>query len=79
MAAAHLVEFVSRLPEGLATQVGERGLKLSEERQRVAIARAVLKDAAILVFDEATSSLDSESERAVMGAFRPLPATTRRW
>ena len=73
VAAAHLLEFVSRLPEGLATQVGERGLKLSGgERQRVAIARAVLKDAAILVFDEATSSLDSESERAVMGAFRAL-------
>ena len=73
VAAAHLVEFVSRLPEGLASQVGERGLKLSGgERQRVAIARAVLKDAAILVFDEATSSLDSESERAVMGAFRAL-------
>ncbi|MCH1491953.1 MAG: ABC transporter ATP-binding protein/permease [Luminiphilus sp.] len=71
--AAYLGDFVARLPEGLATQVGERGLKLSGgERQRVAIARAVLKDAPVLVFDEATSSLDSESERAVMSAFRAL-------
>ncbi len=73
VAAAYLGDFVARLPEGLATQVGERGLKLSGgERQRVAIARAVLKDAPVLVFDEATSSLDSESERAVMSAFRAL-------
>lgn len=71
--AAHLEEFVERLPEGLETTVGERGLKLSGgERQRVAIARAVLKGAPILVFDEATSSLDSRSEQAVLGAFREL-------
>jgi ABC-type transport system involved in Fe-S cluster assembly fused permease/ATPase subunit len=71
--AAYLGDFVTRLPEGLNTRVGERGLKLSGgERQRVAIARAVLKSAPILVFDEATSSLDSESERAVMQAFRAL-------
>jgi len=73
VAAAYLEDFVSRLPEGLDAKVGERGLKLSGgERQRVAIARAVLKGAPILVFDEATSSLDSESEQAVMAAFRAL-------
>ena len=71
--AAYLDDFVARVPDGLDAKVGERGLKLSGgERQRVAIARAVLKDASILVFDEATSSLDSESEQAVMSAFRAL-------
>ena len=71
--AAHLGQFVMKLPEGLDTTVGERGLKLSGgERQRVAIARAVLKDAPILIFDEATSSLDSQSEQAVLAAFREL-------
>ena len=71
--AAFLREVIERLPDGLDTVVGERGLKLSGgERQRVSIARAVLKDASILVFDEATSSLDSHSEQAVMSAFRAL-------
>ncbi len=71
--AAFLAEVIERLPDGLETVVGERGLKLSGgERQRVSIARAVLKDAPILVFDEATSSLDSHSELAVMSAFRAL-------
>jgi len=71
--AAHLKEFIARLPEGLDTTVGERGLKLSGgEKQRVGIARAVLKDAPILVFDEATSSLDSRSEQAVLGAFAEM-------
>ncbi len=71
--AAHLDDFVGQLPEGLLTRVGERGLKLSGgEKQRVAIARAILKDAPILVFDEATSSLDSHSEQAVLSAFRDL-------
>jgi len=71
--AAHLRDVIERLPDGLDSVVGERGLKLSGgERQRVSIARAVLKDAPILVFDEATSSLDSYSEQAVMAAFRAL-------
>lgn len=70
---AHLTEFLERLPDGLDTLVGERGLRLSGgERQRVGIARAVLKGSPILVFDEATSSLDSHSERAVLAAFREL-------
>ena len=72
---AHLEAFVNHLPDGLETQVGERGLKLSGgEKQRVAIARAVLKQPGILVFDEATSSLDSESERSVVQALREVAA-----
>ena len=68
-------DFVSSLPDGLDTPVGERGLKLSGgEKQRVAIARAVLKQPGILVFDEATSSLDSESERSVVDALRTVAA-----
>ncbi|OUR67757.1 metal ABC transporter permease [Bermanella sp. 47_1433_sub80_T6] len=66
---AHLKDFIEQLPKGYDTQVGERGLKLSGgEKQRVAIARTILKRPAILVFDEATSSLDSVSERAVLQA-----------
>ena len=73
LARAHLEDFVAALPEGLDTTVGERGLKLSGgEKQRVAIARALLKDAPILVFDEATSSLDSRSEAAVLDALKDL-------
>ncbi|MGH8519715.1 MAG: ABCB family ABC transporter ATP-binding protein/permease, partial [Panacagrimonas sp.] len=69
--AAHLDRFVGMLPEGLQTPVGERGLKLSGgEKQRVAIARALLKDPRLLIFDEATSSLDSVSERAILAALR---------
>src|SRR6185503_19310158 len=65
--------FVRALPEGLKTPVGERGLKLSGgQRQRLAIARAVLKDAPILILDEATSHLDSVSERHVRHAINDL-------
>lgn len=70
---AHCHEFIVNLPEGYDTYVGERGIKLSGgERQRVAIARAILKDAPILVLDEATSSLDSESEFLIQDALQTL-------
>jgi ATP-binding cassette subfamily B protein len=70
---AHLDELVRRLPDGLGTVVGERGLKLSGgEKQRVAIARAILKRPAFLLFDEATSSLDSASEQAILAAIREV-------
>lgn len=70
---AHLNEFVSRLPNGYDTEVGERGLKLSGgEKQRVAIARTILKQPSILLFDEATSSLDSDSEKAVLDAINEV-------
>lgn len=70
---AHCHAFISRLPDGYDTYVGERGVKLSGgERQRVAIARAILKDAPILVLDEATSSLDSESEALIQDALKTL-------
>ena len=73
--AAYVEEFVRDLPAGYHTVVGERGLKLSGgQRQRVAIAQAMLKNAPVLVLDEATSSLDSESERYVQDALWRLMA-----
>ena len=70
---AHLDEFVERLPNKGGTQVGERGLKLSGgEKQRVAIARTILKRPPIMIFDEATSSLDSQSEQAILSALREI-------
>jgi len=71
--AAHAWEFIERLPNGLETRVGERGVKLSGgQRQRIAIARVFLKDPAVVLLDEATSSLDSESERLVNSAMEEL-------
>ncbi len=77
-ARAH--DFIARLPDGYDTLVGERGIKLSGgERQRVAIARAFLADAPILVLDEATSSLDGETELLVQAATEALMAGRTTW
>src|SRR5207244_3292851 len=71
--AAFIHDRIMELPEGYDTVVGERGYKLSGgEKQRLAIARTILKDPRILILDEATSSLDTTSERLVQEALRPL-------
>jgi len=73
LSRAALSDFIKGLPEGLATRVGERGVQLSGgQRQRIAIARAFLKDAPLLVLDEATSHLDTISEQAVRSALDRL-------
>lgn len=71
--AAHATEFIERLPERMNTRVGERGVKLSGgQRQRIAIARVFLKNPAVVILDEATSSLDTESEQLVEAAMEEL-------
>src|SRR5699024_4651871 len=73
--AANCDEFVRRMPQGFATRIGENGARLSGgERQRISIARALLKDAPVVLLDEATASLDVENETQVQAALSRLLA-----